>query len=358
MTIQKLAICIPTYKRTPLLKLLIQDIAAQTRQPQALIVVDGDPDSGTVRAMLSDLVPELGFPVSYIASNHGNLFYQRYLGWRAAQGYDLLQYFDDDLRLPEPSALGIITAPFAWTDDYVVGVTARTITGDLSRFADTEALTQRGNVSPLIARFGASRSVQPGGLSSLGHRKWPQPQPGQTYVPVEWLQGRVMAYRMDALDQNCYSADLFALTHVKCGLGEDTFLSRQVWPKGKMLVAFDVRVLHPDEDVPRAYPYQARRLAYATAYSRRFLNDHYRVTEPPHLSDRVDLLKSYAGNTLLHWARALVSFKRYRLAYAWGYTSGALRGLFQKPTARNLTPDIDWWADAEAALANAETLPR
>jgi len=39
-------------------------------------------------------------------------------------------------------------------------------------------------------------------------------------------------------------------------------------------------------------------------------------------------------------------------SYIWGYTLGAARGLNQKPTAKNLTPHINWRRDAEAALKN------
>lgn len=165
-----------------------------------------------------------------------------------------------------------------------------------------------------------------------------------------------MAYRVTALDQRCFSADLFALTHVQCGLGEDTFLSRQVGTKGRLLMAFNTQVEHPDDDTPKAYPYRARKLAYATAYSRRFLNDHYRDPHPPTLSDRLALLKNYVGVSFFAWLRAITSFKVYRFAYAWGYTQGAIRGLLQKPTAKNLTPQIDWWQDAEEALAHRQIL--
>ena len=39
-------------------------------------------------------------------------------------------------------------------------------------------------------------------------------------------------------------------------------------------------------------------------------------------------------------------------SYTWGHSRGALRGLLQKPTARNLTPQINWRRDADAALKN------
>jgi hypothetical protein len=141
-------------------------------------------------------------------------------------------------------------------------------------------------------------------------------------------------------------------------MGEDTFLSHRVSHKGKMLLASEVVLSHPDDALPNSYPIQARNLGYAIAYSRRLLNDYYRGNLPPRLSDRIALLKSYIGHILLSWCRVFMKISSYRhlTAYAWGYSLGAIRGLLQRPTAKNLTPEINWRKDAEAALANQVTL--
>jgi endonuclease/exonuclease/phosphatase (EEP) superfamily protein YafD len=60
--------------------------------------------------------------------------------------------------------------------------------------------------------------------------------------------------------------------------------------------------------------------------------------------------------TAFAWLRAITSFKTYCFAYALGYTQGAIRGLLQKPTAKNLSPQIDWWADADDALKNLRVI--
>lgn len=359
MKFLKFALCIPTYKRTFLLHFLLKDISLHSKQPRALVIVDGDPVSGEVMKMLTGAALPATWRVIYVPSNHANLAYQRYLGWRVAKetDCDVLLYFDDDLRLPQPDIIERLIAPFA-LDKTVVGVTAPSDTGSLAKFEDTEALRDSKNLLLLfMARyFGSYRKTPPGGLTPVGHRRWPDQNNHKDYAPVQWLQGRVMAYRMNALDQTCFSEDLFAVYSARLGKGEDTFLSRQVGAKGTLLMAFNTRVEHPDADTPKAYPYRARKLAYATAYSRRFLNDHYRSPAPPTLSDRLALLKNYVGVTAFAWLRAITSFKMHRFAYALGYTQGAIRGLLQKPTAKNLTPHIDWWADAEEALARCQVL--
>jgi glycosyltransferase involved in cell wall biosynthesis len=354
-----LAICICTYKRAHLLEKLLLDIFNQTCLPGFLIIIDGDPESGAVARMLAILNFPQSCQVIYLPSNHGNLSYQRYLGWKVANQMkcDFLLYFDDDLRIFQKDSVDKTIAPLLWNKN-IVGVTGNTCTGDISKHANSEALVDRaklGGPSSLVRLFGAARTLPPGSLSPSGHRSAPRDQ-GNDYEPVEWLQGRTMAYKMAALTEACFSEDLFALDHIRCGLGEDTFLSRRVGTRGKLLMAFCAHFEHPDDDLPKCYPYQAFKFGYATAYSRRLLNDYYRGFDPPEFSDRVALIKSYLGTSLLNWWRAVSAPRRHRFAYAWGYTLGACRGMIQKPTAKNLTPQIDWRQDAKEALKNLQVL--
>lgn len=347
-----LCICICTYKRSTLLRAEILDLLAQTAHPENLIIVDGDPQSTEVLEMLRSLPYPSGWRVTYVPSNHSNLSYQRYLGWRAASGHRLLLYFDDDLRIPDTGAVVKVIAPFD-NDDFhdVVGVTALTRAKGWDHFGDPDMIRSSEQAPQLLLRwFGESSNLNPGDLSSTGNRLYP-PDDREGYAEVKWLQGRVMAYRLDAMAQGTFSEDMFALDEIRCGLGEDTFLSTRVAVAGRLLISFNSHFDHPDDDTPKSYPYKAYKLAYARAYSRRFLNDHYRAYDKPRLEDRFNLVKSYVGNSLFNWLRAITQPKRSNLAYAWGYLRGALRGVFQSPTARRLTPGVDWWGDADAALA-------
>jgi hypothetical protein len=176
------------------------------------------------------------------------------------------------------------------------------------------------------------------------------------YAPVDWLHGGVMAYRRDVLTANCFSEDLFALYERACGRGEDTVLSRRVAGKGKLLYAFCARVVHPGRHWPRAYATDSFRLGYATAFSRRLINDNYRGLDPPQFADRLALLKSYAGTAALEWFRAARSLRRDRFDYSLGYSLGVMRGLLRAPRASRVTPNVEWWLDAETAMVRAERL--
>lgn len=357
---RSIAICIPTYKRTHLLELLLQDLSQQIPQPALLIVVDGDPVSGDVLALLYSVPFPESISVIYVPSNHANLAYQRYLGWRVAadQGADILIYFDDDQRIYQHDVLEWLTRPLL-DDNDIVGV------GCYSRFPThghdpaMSHLVEKKESHWLVKQFGSQRilKLKPGQLTPVGHRV-ALTDNGHDYVETDWLQGRIMAYRISAMSQETFSEDLFALTHIHCGLGEDTFLSRRVGAYSKLLYTFRAVVDHPNADTPKAYPYEAYRYAYAATYSRRFLNDTCRVYDPPTLIDRWALVKSYAGNILLTWLHMVKQRNKTALAFARGTTLGAIHGLMRPPTARRLTPNIDWWGDAEDALKDMKIINR
>lgn len=349
-------VVIPTYKRPQLLKLLIEDLLQQTLLPASLIVIDGDPLSGAVIRELSLL--ESKPPIIYIASNHGNLAYQRYLGWRAAvnAGADILIYFDDDQRIYQPDVLEWLTKPLLDTTG-VVGVGCYSRVPGSGHDPAMAHLVAKKKSHWLVTRFGSQRilKLKPGQLTPVGHRVGLVDN-GRDYVETDWLQGRVMAYRMSAISRETFSKDLFALYEFRIGRAEDTFLSRRVGARGQLLYTFRAVVDHPHADTPKAYPYEAYKYAYAATYSRRFLNDHYRVYAAPTTADRWALVKSYVGNTLLSWMQVARNPTKANFALARGTTLGAFHGLTRPPTAKRLTPDVDWWGDGEEALKRIEVL--
>lgn len=352
---KSITICIPTYKRSHLLRLLVEDLTKQTVQPDTLIIVDGDPGSGEVRKMLEEVqVPE-NWHICYVPSNHGNLSYQRYLGWRAAAyaKADILIYFDDDQRMYQQDVLEWLSKPLM-TDNDVVGAGCYSRVPDSGHDPSMDHLMAKEKTHWLVHRFGsgARLRLKPGQLTPTGHRVGLIDN-GQDYVETEWLQGCIMAYRMSAISRETFSEDLFALYEHRIGRAEDTFLSRRVGARGKLLYTFRATVDHPNTDTPKAYDHEIYKYAYAATYSRRFLNDYYRVYDPPTASDRWALVKSYAGNVLLAWIRVLTKPNKTHFALARGTTLGAIHGLTRPPTAERLTPEIDWWADAEEALKNA-----
>jgi hypothetical protein len=358
---KELALCICTYKRVQLLNLLLIDAQAQTVLPGVIIIVDGDPVSGEVQKMLRAVPFSNDIPIHYVASNHGNQTYQRFLGWRVAvlAGAQKILYLDDDLRIEQPTSIQKIVEPLDWADRKVVAVTGTLDMGvpkpDGGGLSLTELRMGFPTTSKIITWFGTSKAYSPGDVTPAGNRV-PIAFHGNPYEPVKWLRGGAMAFRVENLSKDVLSDDIFAMNHLKYGLCEDLIIARRLIPSGEILLAFNAVFRHPSEDAPKAYSSKAYNLGFAIAYSRRWFNDNYRGYGVPKFSDRVALIKDFLAILMLNSWRALISLNRQRLSYVWGFFSGAIYSGFKKPTARNLTPTIDWWADAEAAIAGQAVL--
>jgi hypothetical protein len=268
-------------------------------------------------------------------------------------------YLDDDLRIPSRDGVEKVLAPLAWDGGSVVAVTAAisfpNCGGQDEGRALPEQLWRERRSARLARRWGATHKLRPGGLSAAGQRR-PICDRGGDYEPVEWLRGGVMAFRASALSRDCFVPAMFALAEMGCGLGEDTLLARMVRSRGTLLLALRAGFEHPGDDAPRAYSTTGFQLGYAHAYSRRLLNDHYQGHQPPSLKERLELLRGYAGNILVHGSRAAVSLSRRRIQFAAGYAIGALHGVAIKPVTERWAPGIDWEYDARQSLAEAVAL--
>jgi glycosyltransferase involved in cell wall biosynthesis len=335
----RLAICIPTFRRAGLLRRLLADLGRQTISPDRLIIVDGDPASGEVPQTLMSLPPLAG-ELLYVPSNHANLPYQRFLGWKAAADAAWLLYLDDDLLVSRASVERLVH-PLGGSFGRVVGVTAEFDTATWLGGAGLDDGKPRPAPASLIGRFGSSRDIPAGELGASGHRR-PIAYRGRPYEVVGCLRGGAMAFLMSAITQDCFCDALFALYERGCGGAEDTLLSRRVGSRGILLTAFGAGIVHPADHATVAGRHDSFGRGYATAYSRRLLNDHFRGFAAPRWKDRIALVKSYMGNVALAWLRGL-------------HDLDVIRGLLDGPASRRLTPEIDWWSDSQAALAQART---
>lgn len=340
---RSLAIVVPTFRRPALLARLLADLARQNRRPDVVAVIDGSPTgSASARPVVATIATESNLTARYLPSNHANLPYQRWLGCRAVSDCEMLLYLDDDVRLPSPDIVERLVRPLESADQSIVAVTAPIAFG-LSSDRPLVPKSKRRSLN-----FGVTRRYGPGELAPNGERI-PVLPGRRDYESVGWLRGGVMAIRTEFLTRECFPDDLFALAERGWGLGEDTVLSRHLFEKGKLLCAMAAEVLHPGDSPTAAYTRETRELGYATAYSRRLVNDHFRGSAATTLGDRWALARSLAACTLLHGVR--------RPLFAIGFAHGALDALLRPPRAKRLYPDVDWERDADAALTNLEELP-
>lgn len=344
-------VCICTYKRPQLLTQLLSDLRGQSVLPDQVIVVDGDPDSGDVKAVLEQ---DRAFSFVYVPSNHPNISYHRYLAWKTAAQIRarIIIYVDDDIRIPQRDTLFLLLGPLANENDALVGSTAPIM------FPALPTATARNDVRfsvigirTLMRSFSWRRTSLPGSLTPTGGRMEPAEYTAEGYGRVKWAHGGIMAFKMSLLSEDCFLDDSFALHHIGYGMGDDTLLSHIASFRGDICLVPSARVTHPNTDASKAYPAKAFRLGYATAYSRRLINDHYR--ESPLLVDRLALIRSYVSINIVNAIEFMISFRLYPFLYAIGYLLGSVRGIVRKPVARDLTPNIDWRQDATEALSRA-----
>ena len=332
-------ICIPTYKRCESLIALLLELTKQSISPQVLAIIDGDPLSGDVlRALIAKQIDRSFKNVIYIPSNHANLPYERYLGWKLAEQASsrYLVYLDDDLLPSGPETLSKLVEPLAFSNGDVIAVTSKIV----YPFSRKESKDRW-----FIHLLGDARRSRPGTITPSGNRI-PVTSDGRDYIHVDYLGGGAMAFLTNALSDEVFSRDLFAVYEKRIGKGEDTILSLRLKGVFTFLFAFNSVFLHPEND-PVAYPTSGFNRGYAIAISRRMINDNYRGKHSPLMRDKLALYKTYIGVSILNLARMK---DMYHFQFAVGYIRGVLSALIHKPSASNLTPGIDWWSDAEAAL--------
>jgi len=161
-----LALCVCTYRRPTLLARLLSDVLDQSLHLDRVIVVDGDPSSGEVVAALESHPITRRIDTSYVPSNHANLAYQRYQGWRVAQGCRVLLYLDDDLRIPGRDHLRRLLSPlFAETAD-AVATTAAIVFPDRSESEPQRQLNElrRSSRGRGLSRSRLARRGRPSAL--------------------------------------------------------------------------------------------------------------------------------------------------------------------------------------------------
>lgn len=344
-----IGVCIPTYKRAHLLPALISDIRKQTRPPDLLVVVDGEPESNNVLEVLRNTNCSDAWQFIYTPSKHANAAFQRCLGATIVSSCDVIVFVDDDIRISATNAFELLLEPFSWPDRNIVGVG-----GCVAFPSRASASPAHGKiVTSLIERFGSARKTGAGGLTPVGDRVMPVSTTAP-YQVVKWLRGGIMAFRQRQLEQFIFDPDVFAMASIGCGTGvDDTLLGYLMSSLGEVVQASCVVVDHPDIDQRRVIPNDPWSSGFAHAYSRRLINDRYRVGSAPLLRDRISLGKSLLLHSGLNWLKAFVHPTSLPREYAQGYSSGVFAAMTKRPRASTLTPSINWQNDLQLSIKGA-----
>ena len=215
----KIAFVVPTKDRPDDLRVMLRSVAAQTRKPDQLVVVDGsDPN---IRSITEEY-PELD--IDYVRVFPPSLAEQRNAGMqRLLDEITLAGYLDDDLELEIDAIEKMVDFWEHTADDFGGAV-----------FNITNTAVRRGN---RFTRWFLLDSPQPGRLLRSGCVSMIGTQ--QTDIETDWLNGGATVWRRDVIENFAYD-EWFQGT----GYLEDVDYSFNVRNRYRLGLVASARVAH------------------------------------------------------------------------------------------------------------------
>jgi GT2 family glycosyltransferase len=197
-------------------------IAAQTRVPTSVRVVDSSDDDATETVARVSAPPSLVARLVYQRAKPG-LTAQRNSGVRAGTA-DLVHFVDDDVVL-DPGYVAAIVEIFAANGDgLILGA------GGLVTNAHRHPVPRLKRVFGLYGN--GAGSVLPSGRNVLAVDLTSQTE-------VEWLSGCSMSFRRSVFDKHSFNEELLGY-----GLGEDVEFTYRVHQDGRLVVTPRARLEH------------------------------------------------------------------------------------------------------------------
>jgi GT2 family glycosyltransferase len=232
----KISVIICTRNRFEDFTKTLPSIAAQTRLPDELIVVDSS-DERTLETYLASL--NMPFPVRYFHAPPG-LTLQRNRGIRESRG-ELLFFFDDDVDL-DANYLAEVEKVFA-------GDTKKRIGAVGGRIVESNSSSLRLRLERFV--FGAIRFAF-GVVGTRNGKFYPSGMPSHPHASqpsgfIECLSGCCMAFRREVFEKAKFDE---ALAHY--GLMEDVDISKQTLNAGyKIWYQASAALVHKESPMNR-----------------------------------------------------------------------------------------------------------
>lgn len=230
----RIAYVVPTKDRPDDLRKLLDSIAAQTRAPDQIIVVDGSDQP--VRHVIDGFA---GLPLTYVREFPPSLARQRNAGMaRLAADIDIAGYLDDDLVL-ESDATDRMAAFWTAAGEDIGG-------------AAFNILNQPRAQAGILTNFFLLNGRWPGRMLPSG---WPAQIPTITQtIETSWLYGGATLWRRDVI--RSFNYDEWFAGH---GYGEDVDFSYRVGRQYRLFVVADAQVNHYTHPIRRSSQYNLGR---------------------------------------------------------------------------------------------------
>jgi len=294
----KIAFVVPTKDRPDDLRVMLRSVAAQTRKPDQLVVVDGsDPN---IRSITEEY-PELD--IDYVRVFPPSLAEQRNAGMqRLLDEITLAGYLDDDLELEIDAIEKMVDFWEHTADDFGGAV-----------FNITNTAVPRGS---RFTQWFLLDSPQPGRLLRSGCASMIGTQ--QTDIETDWLNGGATVWRRDVIENFAYD-EWFQGT----GYLEDVDYSFNVRNRYRLGLVASARVAHYSPPVRADRHYL---LGKWQIVNRMYLVRKYQVRG-------LSIRQAWVANLSLvamHLARALLTLDRN----SWNRARGNIYGIWLELTGK------------------------
>jgi glycosyltransferase involved in cell wall biosynthesis len=298
------SVVIPTRNRAAVLRQMLESLAAQSSQPEQIILVDASEDQTTRRVCVEQPVPGLMAEVVWRLAQMRGAARQRNQGMRECR-HAVIGFFDDDI-LFEPECVVRLWGALQ-SDAGLGGVNAMIANQSYSRPGRLLRAVLAAIAEPEKGSY-AGRIIGPA-IQFL-------PQDGTfmpTTVPVQWLNTTCTLYRRDLLPDPPF--DTFFTGY---SLREDVALSLRVARRARLVNVPAARIYHDSQ--------RGEHKADLVALNRMdTVNRHYVMTEVM----RRRAWSDHAGLVLWECCQLGICAIQQRLGWTfWQTARGKLLGLF------------------------------
>ncbi|MEM8960864.1 MAG: glycosyltransferase [Acidobacteriota bacterium] len=313
MSETSLSVVCPTLGRPDEVRSLLANLAAQTRLPDELILVDGaEPSDRRTEDVVREVAPSLPFPVRHERWQRGTAI-QRNRGIDLASGA-FVGLIDDDIRL-EPDFYRVVLDAFTQPENHDVGG----ITGYIT---DQHLDPQKSRRWRWYRRLRLFGTYEPGRFDwATGHpiNRYLQP-PHETLRELDVMGAGCATWRRAVFDQGIRFAPFFA----DFGVLEDAHLAltagRHEW---RLLEAGRAHCRHLRSQTARV---DNRRLCYKTAVNYRYV--FLDIVRPRRIAQELGFWKVQLVDFLRLLAHAVKSPSKRAWGGVWGKVEGLMAAAF------------------------------
>lgn len=233
-----LAVCIATHERPQLVRRVLHCLAAQTRQPDEVVICDSSSGEQTAMAVEDCRRSFNASSIRYVRSGRAALPWQRWQAFKQTSA-DVILFLDDDIRLM-PSALATLVRVYSRESTRVAGV------GIMIGFEN--GWEWRRSASSLRERLLGTSGNAPGTITPGGISVSPAGLTPREVHRVAWLCGGAMSFCRESLERAGELSGLHKLYELRIGSAEDCVLSVAVSQAncGQLLMITDSLAFHPE----------------------------------------------------------------------------------------------------------------